>query len=198
MVRINILNIMKVLITLLTVVIIGCSAQSKERKSHIPSQYSKESIGKINFSLSDNTEYSASIHVTPGMIEKPQVDHLILQSALDKANLLKVNPIPIAKDRFGNIMAVGSDTMFHAGISRIDPSNKMFGDLIKVVAKVRIEYGSIPISFDEKQEYNLIFHKDDMICNVGSIPVNYKNLTFQKGEYAIYVDELKKQDGTVQ
>lgn len=196
--RVNVLNIMKVILTLLTIVIIGCAEKPKERKSHIPNQYSREPIGKMNFSLSDNTQYSASIHVTPGKIEKPQVDQVILQSSLDKAKLLGVNPIPIVKDRFDNIMAVGSDTVFHAGLSRLDPSNRMFGKTIKVVAKVRIEYGSIPISFDEKQEYNLILHKNDMICNVGSIPINYKNLTFQKGEYAIYFDELKKQDGTVQ
>lgn len=194
MVRINIIKIVNVIVTLSAVVIIGCAEQPKERKSRVPSQYSKASIGKMNITLSDNTRYSVSIHFMPNTIEKPQIDQMILKSALAKANLIGANPIPIAKDRFGNIMAAGSGTVFHAGISR----QPAFGRPTKEEITARIEYGYIPISFDEKQEYNLIFHKDDMICNVGNIPINYKNLTFQKGEYAIYVDELKKQDGIVQ
>lgn len=184
----NIIPVKVVAFALSCALLLGCGPSASPPKPTV----NMASLGTKTFSHPRTNEtYEANVNSINGQMEKAQFNESLLAATFEKAKQISTNPIPLALNRIGTVMAVGKGTKYCARMSMLVNSQDKMVEVVYCVTS-----GMVPVSLSEQGHDSLVFREGDMVSNVGNLPIKVRNITLQQGQYFIcrgwHISEIKE------
>ena len=184
----NTIPVKVVVFALSCALLLGCGPSASPPKPTV----NMANLGTKTFSHPRTNEtYEANVNSVNGQMEKVQFNESLLAKTVEKAKQISTNPIPLALNRTGTVMAVGKGTKYCARMSMLVNGQEKMVEVVYCVTS-----GMVPVSLSEQGHDSLVFREGDMVSNVGNLPIKVRNITLQQGQYFIgrgwHISEIKE------